>query len=94
MPRISAKLENIQADHQTSMVKIEGMLKDKAISILIDPSASLSYVPSMIVELYMLQQDTFGKFWLVQLATHTKQKVTSFVKNCDFIMNGLKHMFI
>ena len=27
MPRISVALENRQADHQTSMVKIEGMIK-------------------------------------------------------------------
>ena len=44
MPRINAALENQQADHQTSMVEIEGMLLNKPISILIDPGASLSYV--------------------------------------------------
>ena len=90
MTRISATLENTQAYHQTSMVEIEGMLKYKPISILIDPSASLSYVSLRIVQLYNLQQDTFEKSWLVQLSTGTRRKVTSFVKKCDFIMNGLK----
>ena len=33
--------ENMQVDHQTSMVEIEGMLKDKPISILIDLGAIL-----------------------------------------------------
>ena len=51
MPRINATLENRQANHQTYMVEIEGMIKDKPISILIDPGASLSYVSPKIVEL-------------------------------------------
>ena len=55
LPRISATLENRQADHQTSMVEVEGMIKDKPISILIDPSASLSYVSPSIAENCNLQ---------------------------------------
>ena len=51
IPKISATLENMQEDHQIYMVKIKGMLKDKPISILIDPGASLSYVSFRIVEL-------------------------------------------
>ena len=47
MPIISAILENMQADHQTSMVEIEGMLKDKPISILTNPF--LIYVSLRIV---------------------------------------------
>ena len=50
MPRINAALENLQDDHQTSMVEIEGMIQNKPISILIDPGASLSYVSPSIEE--------------------------------------------
>ena len=50
VPRISTALENRQANLQTSMVEIEGMLKDKLISILIDRGASLSYISLRIVE--------------------------------------------
>ena len=50
MPRINAALENQQDDHQTSMVEIEGMIKNKPISILIDLGASLSYVSPSIAE--------------------------------------------
>ena len=53
--------ENMQVDHQTSMVEIEGILKDKPISILIDPGASLSFISPRIVDLYRLQQDKFEK---------------------------------
>ena len=49
MPRINVVLENRRADYQTSMVEVEGMLKQKLISILIDPRASPSYVSSNLV---------------------------------------------
>ena len=52
MPKISVVLENRHVNHQTSMVEIEGMIKDKPISILIHPSASLCYVSPRIIELY------------------------------------------
>ena len=48
MPRINAALENRHANHQTSMVEVEGMIKDKPISILIDPGASLCYMSPSI----------------------------------------------
>ena len=90
MLKISATLENREVDHRASIAEIKGMLKDKPISILIDLGTSLSYVLPRIVELYKLQEDKFENSWLVQLVTGIKRKVTSFVKKCDFIMNGLK----
>ena len=64
------------------MVEIESMINDKPISILIDPGASLSYILPRIVDLCKLVPENFDKLWLVQLATCTKQKVTSLVRNC------------
>ena len=72
MPIISATLENMQVDHQTAMVEIKGMLKDKPISILIYPVECLIYVSPRIIELYKLHQDKFEKSWLVQLTTCIK----------------------
>ena len=85
--RICAALENQQVDHQTTMVEIEGMINSQPISILIDPGASLSYISCRIVELCKLVPKKFDKSWLVQLATGTKCKVTSLVKNCKLMMN-------
>ena len=50
MPRINAALENGQAKYQTSMVEVEGMSNHKAISILIELGARLSYVSPSLVE--------------------------------------------
>ena len=50
MPRINATLEKRQADYQTLMVEVEDKLNKTAISILIDPGASLSCIYLDLVE--------------------------------------------
>ena len=95
MPRICVALENRQVDHQTSMVEIEGMINNQTIFILIDPSAILSYISPRIVELWKFVPEKFDKLCLVQLATCTKWKVTSLVRNCKLMMNDfLTHVNI
>ena len=69
------------------MVKIEGMIKIQPIYILIDPYLSLSYVSPRIVEICKLVPENFDNSWLIQLATCTKRKVTSYVKGCEILMN-------
>ena len=54
MPRINASLENRQAEYQTSMVEVEGMINNTPVTILIDPRASLSYIAPKMVEKYKL----------------------------------------
>ena len=50
-----------EAYHQTSIVEIEGMIKDKPISIFNDIGASLSYVSPRIVEMCKLSQEKLEK---------------------------------
>ena len=76
MPRINASLENRQAEYQTSMVEVEGMINQTPIGILIDPRASLSYIAPKIEEKCKLPVEKFENSWLVQLATGGKRKVT------------------
>ena len=87
MHKINAALENRQADHQTSMVEVQGMIQNFSVSILIDPGASLSYISPTIVENCNLPLKKFDKSWLVQLATGTKRKVVNYVENCDLMMD-------
>jgi hypothetical protein len=42
--QIYAALDNNQADHQASVVEIEGMITNHLVSIMIDPSSNLSYI--------------------------------------------------
>ena len=69
MHRINAALENRQEDHQTSMVEVQGMMQNQSVSILINPSASLSYISPSIVEECILSLKKFEKSWLIQLGT-------------------------
>ena len=90
MPRINTALENRQADHQTSMVEVQGMIQNQYVSILIDPCPSLNYVSPSIVEKCNLSSKKIKKSWLVQLATETKRKVVNYVENCDLLMSQFK----
>ena len=74
MPRINAALENRQADYQTSMVEVEGMINHTPVTILTDPGASLSYIAPQIVEKCKLSVDKFENYWLVQLPLGLKEK--------------------
>ena len=70
------------------MVEIEGMINNQPISILIDLGASLSYISPRIVYLCNFGTSIFSQSMdLVQLATSTKQKVTSLIRNCKAMMN-------
>jgi hypothetical protein len=89
MPRIYAALDNNQADHQASVVELEGMIANHLVSILIDPGSNLSYVAPQTVDKCKLQPIRHVKPWLVRLATGTKRKVAEVIPACQFIMGGL-----
>jgi hypothetical protein len=88
MPQIYVALDNRQANHQASVVDMEGMISNHLVSILIDPSYNLSYVSPQTVEKCKLQQVEHVESWLVQLATGTKRKVTKVVPACQFVISG------
>ena len=63
--------------------------------ILIDLGASMSYISLRIVELCKLILEKFDKSWLVQLATGTKCKVTSYVKDYELLMSdSIAHAYL
>ena len=79
MPQIYAALDNNQADHQASVVEIEGMISNHLVSILIDPGSNLSYIAPKVADKCKLQPHKPTKPWLVQLATGTKRKVAEVI---------------
>jgi hypothetical protein len=72
MSRIYAALENKQAEFQSHMIEVEGMINNGPLVILIDSGASHSYVDPRVVESLHLTKRKHEKSWLVQLATGTK----------------------
>jgi hypothetical protein len=89
VPRIYAALDNKQAEYQSHMIEVEGMINNQTIAILIDLGASHSYIDPKMVESLQLPRSKHGKSWLVQLATGAKRKVNEMVKSCLIDMNGL-----
>jgi hypothetical protein len=49
VPQIYAALDNNQADHQASVVEIEGMIFNHLVSVLIDPGSNLSYIAPKVL---------------------------------------------
>jgi hypothetical protein len=86
--RINAAIDGRQADHQSSVVEIEGKINNSRISVLIDPGATLSYVTPDVVESNKLKKLKHAKPWLVQLATETKRKVVEFISDFEFSLDG------
>jgi hypothetical protein len=86
--RINATIDDRQADHQSSVVEIEGKINNTRISVLIDPGATLSYITPEVVETNKLKRMKHAKSWLVQLATGTKRKVVDFVSDFEFNLDG------
>jgi hypothetical protein len=80
---INVALNGRQEHHRSIVVEIEGKLKHKQISILINPRASLSYITPSLVENCMLEKLKHPKYWLVQLATETKRKVKEYICKCN-----------
>jgi predicted aspartyl protease len=86
---IYASLDNKQAEYQSHMIEVEGMINNQTLVILIDSGASHSYIGPKMVESFRLPRIKHGKSWLVQLATGARRKVNEMVKSCLMDINGL-----
>jgi hypothetical protein len=76
MPQIYPTLDNRQADHQASVLEMEGIIASHLVSIFIDPGSNLSYVFPQVFEKFKSHPVKHAKSWFVQLSTGTKTKVT------------------
>jgi hypothetical protein len=86
VPQIYADLDNNQADHQASVVEIEGMISNQLVSILIDPGSNLSYIAPNTVDKCKIQPHKPTKPWLVQLATGTKRRIAKVIAACQLML--------
>jgi hypothetical protein len=86
VPQIYAALDNNQADHQASVVEIEGMIFNHLVCALIDPGSNLSYIAPKVVDKCKLQPHKNTKLWLVHLATGTKRRVAEAIPACQLML--------
>jgi hypothetical protein len=61
VPRIYEALDNKQAQYQSHMIEVEGMINNQTIVILIDSGASHSYVYPKMVESLQLPRSKHGE---------------------------------
>ena len=56
---------------------------------MIDPGSTHNYITPKIVEICAFKKVKHRKYWLVQLATGNKRKVSEVIEKCPFIMKRL-----
>ena len=66
-------MDNKQAEHEASIIEMEGKLCDQVISILIDRGFNYSYVIHDFMDKCGLIKELHVESLLVQLATSTKK---------------------
>jgi len=69
-------VDNREADHQASIIEMDGKIYDQVVYILIDPGYNYSYINPDLVDKYGLRLEVHAKSCLVQLAIGTKKRVT------------------
>ena len=58
-------MDNRKAEHQASIIEMDGKLSDQVISILIDPRSNYSYVSPDFVDKCSLNKEVHVESWLV-----------------------------
>ena len=71
------------------MVEVVGKIVEQSVSILIDPGSTHSYITPRVVDICAFKKAKHSKFWLVQLATRPRRKVSEVVEKFPLVMNGL-----
>eukprot|EP00253_Pinus_taeda_P033918 PITA_33918 len=89
IPRIYADVDNMQVDHQASIIEIDDKLCDQIVSILIDPRSNYNYINHDLVDKCGLRKEVHEESWLVHLATGMKKRVHHWVRSCAFELNGM-----
>ena len=62
IPLIYAIVDNKQADHQASIIEMDGKLCDQIVSILIEPGSNYSYVNHDLVDTFGLNKKCMQSF--------------------------------
>ena len=65
IPRIYATLEDLQEDHQSTMVEVEGKIVEQYVYVLVDPRSTHSYITPKIIEICAFDKLKHTKSWLI-----------------------------
>jgi len=74
--QIYGSMENRHADHQTSIIRMEGKLFDQVVSILIDPGSNYTYINPNLVDKFGLRKEVHAESCLVKKNEIPLEKIT------------------
>ena len=80
--RIHATVNNRQAEHQSTMLETTGTVADQTLSILIDPSATESFIFGAVLKRIKVKAVEQNEFSFLEMASGAKQKVGGKVTGC------------
>lgn len=94
MPQIYAALHNKQVDHLALVIKMEGIVVNQHVSILIDLGYNLNYINPNISKKCSLQRKTHEKMWSVQVSTGAKNQVIKLVELFPMALSSMSTTII
>jgi hypothetical protein len=80
--RIHAAVNNRQAEHQSTVLETTGTIADQTLIILIDPSATESFISGAVLKRIKVKAVKQDEFSFVEMPSGAKQKVGGKVMGC------------
>jgi hypothetical protein len=84
VPRIYAALDNKQAEFQSHMIEVEGMINNHAFTILIDSGASHSYIDPKVVERFFFQEASMRNLGWYNWLQEPREKLLSWLNHVQW----------
>jgi hypothetical protein len=84
VPRIYATLDNKQAEFQSHMIEVEGMINNHAFTILIDSGASHSNIDPKVVKDFFFQEASMGKLGWYSWLQEPRRKLLSWLNHVEW----------
>jgi predicted aspartyl protease len=80
--RIHAVVNNLQVEHQSTVLKTTGTVADQTLSILIDTGATESFISGAVIKRIKVKAVEQDEFSFVEMASRAKHKVGGKVTSC------------
>jgi hypothetical protein len=84
--RIHATINNHHTEHQSAVLETSGTVADQTLSILIDPSATKSFIFGAMIKRIKVKAVEHDEFSFVEMASGAKQKVGGKVTGCSLYL--------
>jgi hypothetical protein len=84
-------VNNHQVEHQSTVLEMTSIIADQTLSILIDPSATKSFISGEMLKRIKVKAVKQDEFSFVEMASGAKQKVGGKVTGCILNLGRFCH---